>query len=57
MARPGGYEGRKEKKMNPRSYTVIYNRSTFVWQVWHNNAVVYEATTSDDAEHWASRQG
>ena len=43
--------------MNPRSYTVIYNRSTFVWQVWHNNAVVYEATTSDDAEHWASRQG
>lgn len=43
--------------MNPRSYTVMFNRATFTWQVWHNYAVVFEASTKEDAERFASAQG
>lgn len=43
--------------MNPRSYTVVFNKSVSLWQVWHNHFVVYESTTRDDAERWASHQG
>ena len=43
--------------MNHRSYTVMFNRAVFLWQVWHNHAVVFEATTKVDAERFASAQG
>lgn len=38
-------------------YIVKYNFATFLWQVWHRGFCVYESTTKDDAERWASAQG
>lgn len=49
--------GKTKPTANPRSYIVQYNISLSLWQVWHNHSVVYEATTIDDAERWASAQG